>query len=547
MYTRKKGVQRLLAGLVLGAGASCGYAFQLDSGNDDVVIRWDNTVRYNYMGRVGSQDPNILASANSNDGDRNFGKGTVSNRLDLLSEADVVFKRHHGIRVTAASWYDDAYRRLDNSDPATSNHLVNGAQAVGLSNAASRYHRGPSGEILDAFVFTRLDIGSSPLDLKLGRHTVFWGEGLLSPIHSLSYGQSPLDLRKAASVPGVELKELFLPRNALSAQLQASSSLTFSAQYFLDWRPARFPEPGSYLGSADFLGEGGESLITPMGLLLRGSDIKPKKRGDWGLAARWRPDSLDGTLGVYFRNTSDIQPQILLSPLSGSYNLAYPDNIKIFGASLAKNLGSVSMGAEVNWRRNMPLLSEGAAVGPLPGMAPSMPASGSTLGARGDTVHAVLNFMGSVGRGPIYDAANWTFEMQYSRWNKVTQGQNVFMGRDAYTKIDKPTKNYVGFNLNVAPTWYQVRPGVDLSMPISYHRGLAGTSAVAGGGNKGAGNWSIGLSFDVDQTYKIDLTYADNFAPYQLDTANGGIAATAAPYGYIKDRGFLSLTFKTTF
>jgi hypothetical protein len=38
---------------------------------------------------------------------------------------------------------------------------------------------------------------------------VFWGEAMLSPVHSLSYGQSALDLGKLFSVPGTETKELF--------------------------------------------------------------------------------------------------------------------------------------------------------------------------------------------------------------------------------------------------------------------------------------------------------------------------------------------------
>jgi hypothetical protein len=40
--------------------------------------------------------------------------------------------------------------------------------------------------------------------------------------------------------------------------------------------------------------------------------------------------------------------------------------------------------------------------------------------------------------------------------------------------------------VNFTPTWFQVFPGADLSMPLSYSRGMSGNSAVGSGGNKGA-------------------------------------------------------------
>jgi hypothetical protein len=55
------------------------------------------------------------------------------------------------------------------------------------------------------------------------------------------------------------------------------------------------------------------------------------------------------------------------------------------------------------------------------------------------------------------------------------------------------TKNYVGIALAFTPTWFQSFPGVDLSLPVSYSRGLSGNSPLVFGGNQGLGNYSIGL------------------------------------------------------
>ncbi len=209
-------------------------------------------------------------------------------RLDLLSEFDFIYQDRFGFRVSGAGWYDAAYEDLDNRNLGSSNHLENGRAALGQSDETDRFFRGPSGEILDAFVFGKFDVGSVPVNVKLGRHTVFWGEAMLNPVHSTSYGQSALDLGKLFAVPGTEAKELFLPREAISMQVQATPELSFAGQYFFDWEQARIPESGSFLGFNDHLLRGGESFIfgpaavtpfNPLGVnrLVRGQDVDPDK------------------------------------------------------------------------------------------------------------------------------------------------------------------------------------------------------------------------------------------------------------------------------
>lgn len=534
--------QRLSVMLMASVVATSANAAVINVGNPDLNVRWDNTVKYNYIHRVESQDRNIINSPNHDDGNRNFDKGTASNRIDILSEFDVVYKRRFGFRVSGAGWYDDAYRRLDNDNVASSNHMSDGAPALGLGSTTKRFHKGPSGEILDAFVFGRFDLGSMPLNMRVGRHTVLWGESLLSPFHGVNYGQAPLDLRKVLSVPGTRAQELMLPRNAISAQLQATPELSLAAQYFLDWKPFRLPETGSYLGFADMMLEGGESLILGPGVrAMRGSDVTPDDRGDWGLSARWSPDWLDGTLGLYYRLTADIQPQIHIapSPTSLSYHLVYPDDIKIYGVSLAKNVGGISVGVDLSYREDMPLDSD-----PVMALA-GLPSSGNTYGAVGNTWHGVFNLLGTISRTPLFDEASWLAELQWSSWDSVSQGEDVFKGRSGYTGVDKITKDYFGLGLDFTPTWYQVFPGVDLTMPMNYSVGLSGNSPVAGAGHEDAGSYSIGIGADVHQKYEFDLKYVDFFGPYR--TTNGQITSFNSHNALLKDRGFVSFTFSTTF
>ena len=77
-------------------------AFDIDVGNPDIEMRWDNTIRYNLGVRAQKQDSAILGAVNNDDGDRNFSNGSiVANRLDVLSEFDFVWQKSYGARFSA--------------------------------------------------------------------------------------------------------------------------------------------------------------------------------------------------------------------------------------------------------------------------------------------------------------------------------------------------------------------------------------------------------------------------------------------------------------
>ena len=147
------------------------------------------------------------------------------------------------------------------------------------------------------------------------------------------------------------------------------------------------------------------------------------------------------------------------------------------------------------------------------------------------------------------------------RWLKVSSGERLFNAvgyapclstanggvrpRD-FDKWDGcATKDYVGISLAFTPTWYQVFPGVDLSAPIAYAVGVHGNSALTFGGNEGLGNYSLGLGADLYQKYRFDLKYIDYVGRYK---DNGtAVTSTNGLTTFLKDRGFVSLTFRTTF
>jgi len=426
----------------------CGTAaaFEIQTGNEDVKINWDNTIRYNLGHRIGTQDKAVIANMNLDDGDRNFKSGFVTNRLDILSEFDVSYRKSYGVRVSGAGWYDQVYKdHLDNGSVATSNHFDdNGNQAIGFSGYAKKHYAGPDGELLDAFAFGNFSIGDIPVQIKAGRHTLYFGESLLlvAALNGISYSQSPLDIAKGYAVPGVSVKELFRPLNSVSVTAQPFSTLSITGQYFLQWESHRYPEAGTYLGIYDYLLSGSEAVLDPMlGVIVRGDDITPSQTKDWGVAMRWSPVWLDGTLGFYYRYFSDRFPQahVNLEPLllgsSAGINLAYPSGIDLYGISLSKQILGISVGAEFSYRKNMPLVCDSVYIAsdflasilglPAGTYVAALPDSGDTGGTRGDTFHGVLNFLGIINKTPLFDTAQWTVEFNWQRWDKVTQGDLI--------------------------------------------------------------------------------------------------------------------------
>ena len=556
----------LVLGMAVAAalsGVNAG-AFEFNTGNPDLSIRFDNTLRYNAGARVEERDSKIGNSAVADEGTYSFDKNDiVANRFDLLSELDFVWKKNYGFRVSGAAWWDGAYDDRSRGNPNAP--LVNIPSYVGnqYSPYIKRFYQGASGELLDAFVFAGFDVGNVPVSVKAGRHSLYWGESLFlgGNLHSVAYAQNPLDLQKGFATPGTEAKELFRPLTQVSGRAQLTETLSVAAQYFLEWEEFRYPEGGTYLGPVDFAFNGPDRqfLSAALGFASRGKPYEPGQGGDWGIAARWSPEWLDGTLGFYYRNFSDKLPQTFLTvaaPGSRSvYNLIYKDDIELWGVSLAKNVAGVSVGAELSMRRNTPLNSQvlGNAAGAV--AAAGGIAEGATPGPVGDTYHGLVNVLGVIPRTGVFDSATWAAEVTWSRWDKVKSGANLFnavgyagctfAGRAGDKWDGCATKNFWGLALAFTPTWFQVFPGVDIQAPVSYARGMKGNAALVFGGNEALGNYTVGLSADVFQKYRFDLKYIDFIGRYR----DNGTAVTSQNgfTTFLVDRGHVSLTFKTTF
>ena len=91
---------------------------------------------------------------------------------------DVTYRKRFGARVSAAGWYDGAYGGQSQTNPSAPLNAIPSYINKQYSNYTDRFYHGPSGELLDAFMFGGVDLGEVPVHAKLGRHSVYWGESL---------------------------------------------------------------------------------------------------------------------------------------------------------------------------------------------------------------------------------------------------------------------------------------------------------------------------------------------------------------------------------
>jgi hypothetical protein len=287
---------------------------QFDLGDSEWRARWDNTLKYSMAYRLQGQDSAITDSPTAgglypniqSQGDNNFDRGLVSNRLDVFSEFDLS-TQNYGLRVSGAAWYDDIYNQDTDSD----------LQKDFLSE--TRKLHGRDAEILDAFVFVRGGIGeSSQGTLRLGRHSLIYGESLFYGGNGIANAQGPIDVVKLLSVPGTQFKEILRPVNQVSGQLQINPQLSVGAYYHFEWERSNLPGAGSYLSDVDAIGEGSGSLFTVFGSETRhGKDIEAKDSGQGGMQLRYKPEGTELELGFYAAQYHDKAP-------SGLYLMCRP-------------------------------------------------------------------------------------------------------------------------------------------------------------------------------------------------------------------------------
>jgi len=510
------------------------WAIGINTGNPDVQINWTTELRLGLGWRMEGIGAAIGNAPSSHQSDYFVGKGDMwKRRLDVLSEFDFIFKDDFGFRISAAGWYDNAYDR----------HTLRGNPALAgisaypdnrLSRQAQRFYNGPSGELLDAFVFGRFAAGNTSWSLKAGAHALIWGVSLVDSANSVSWAQQPSNLQKAAETPGASPKETAMPLNQLSFMGQLSDTFSVAGYYHLDWKGNRLSEGGTFLGGADFLFSRAGRIPAGADYIEQGDSVRPgsKRRGNYGMQFTWSPEWYQGSIALLYRRADDTQQGVSFAvdstqPTGLRFHQVYQRDVDLYGVFTNFRWKDYSWGAEISTRRNTALDSTGG-----PNLA------GTLDGAAGTTWHGLLNVQGALPKNPLYDTGLFIAEISHTYLGRVTRNADVYSKCISATAGGGcGTRNATGLSLLLLPTWTGVWPGVDLNGNLTLAGfGLSGNSAVPGGVAKRAYSWAAGVTADINVKYKIGLLYSD---AGDIEERLGAMGAT--------DRGRLTLTFQTSF
>ena len=332
----------------------------------------DTIISYGLTYRVEERDDTLANDVNGNDGELNYDRGIVSNVSKFTSDLD--------IRTDTFSAFVRATGFLDFENQSGER------ERTPLSDAAKE-RVGSDVEVLDAYVTAGFDASDMPVDVRLGRHVLNWGESTFIPngINAVN----PFDVSKLRR-PGSELREALLPVGAASVAVAPTDTLSMEAFYQFDWDETRIDPVGSYFSSTDYAGPGAEKavLIDIMDRLqpdpqlrdrgfgfgpltaainadlaaytvpnpqtgqpipwpqrpqaefdedfasvLRGADRTPDESGQWGMAVRYLSEELNDTeFGLYVINYHSRLPTV--GAFQGDRK-AVDDGLAAFGAVLA--------------------------------------------------------------------------------------------------------------------------------------------------------------------------------------------------------------------
>ena len=535
---------------VLALLASSTGAAEIDVGNSDVQLRWDNTVKYSLAGRLRAADPALLSSPNNDDGDRNFGKGLISNRLDLLSELDLTYQKQFGARLSAAGYYDSVYSTT-NDNPGFPGGAFPNQTSVGYNEFtdATRKVHGRNLEVLDAFVFGKFAVGDGSATVRAGRHSLLWGESLFFGANAIAGGQQPVDVVKLLSVPSTQFKEAIRPVPQISGQVQVSANISVGAYLQTSWAASRVPAVGSYFSNVDIAVEGGENLLLAPGVppAPRQPDAKPKSSGQGGLQLRIRGDETDyGIYAIRFHSkTPQVVPLIGITPGGPApigYYQAYQQGITAFGASASRTFGNFNVAIEGSVRHNQDLASTQGV--DLSSFTPAAPTNNTDNPgyAVGNTAHINLSTLATLDSTPLWREASLLAEIAWSRVLKVTKNDAA--------KDPNATRDGVAVRFVLEPTYRSVLPGVDLGVPIGVGWAPKGSRPLAMNPNtwipEGGGDVSIGLNGSFRDAWRFTLAYTHYYGEAKAFndlTANNAFTWKQT----LKDRDFIAASVRYSF
>ncbi|MNZ12982.1 hypothetical protein D3C78_298660 [compost metagenome] len=326
-------------------------AVEFSFANDEISGSIDTTVSYGQLWRVQGRDK-TNDDINTNDGNRNFDTGLVSEVYKITSDLEATYK-NYGMFVRGTAFYDTQIMDkrndyLDNNDPAQPSQNFPKDDSFTYE---TRHKAGRDAQILDAYLYGNWDVADMPVTGRIGKQVFNWGEGIF--YRGGVNTTNPVDAAKFR-LPGSELKEVLVPVEALSFNLGLTENLSMETFYQWNWKESAIDPVGTYYSETDLFADGGNTAYTTVDALANplfqtlypqlaaahvgglqgtsfldangvfkvasvGKDINAKNDGQFGVAFRYIAEELNSTeFGFYFVNYHAKEPTIY-ADLNQSY------------------------------------------------------------------------------------------------------------------------------------------------------------------------------------------------------------------------------------
>ncbi|MEH6345642.1 MAG: DUF1302 domain-containing protein [Bermanella sp.] len=556
----RKKILALAIPLVMAAQAQ---SFEFYTGG--IEGSFDSEISMGSSWRVEAQDDQFLANGNEEDGNANFSEGSAFSQVFKGSHDLQLSYKNFGGFVRGKYWYDSALadNNVDRGHTPTATigndlsvtHAGGGRLDDSEFNDLSKFS---GAEILDAFVYGEFNVLGMPLDVRLGKQVVSWGEStfILGGINAVN----PVDVN-GFTRPGAEIKEILLPVNMAYANIGLSESVSLEAFYQLEYQESVLPGCGTYFSPNDYISDGCNVVTLEVpgvsASLKRSEDEKPSDDGQFGLSMRYVAEELGDTeFGLYYMNIHsrtptgngrkfDAQevgtlmaagvPQGAAVISSTSYFVAYPEDLQIMGLSFATTLGSVAFSGELSYHKDTPIqinagqLITATLFGSTQGLAPIgkdstiLDAEVNAIGPGGEVVgyrefdvsqaqFTAIKFIdrflgadrftliGEVGYTFIHDFAEGDNQIRYQRDGFFDQPENSNEGF--------VTESAWGYRTLIIGEYSDVFSGINLKPSLAWNHDVEGSSPTNTSGF-GEGKQSVDISLDADylSTYKASISY----------------------------------------
>jgi Protein of unknown function (DUF1302) len=368
--------------------------------NDDILLQVNSQLSVGASWRLKDADSNFIAAVNggtgatgtTDDGNLNFEKNDTFSKIIKGVHDIQLSKDNYGAFVRFKYWYDKELK--DESRPH--GHSNNGYQPGKALNddGFADFTKFSGIELLDAYLYANLDFNDIPVDVRLGRQVISWGESTF--IQGGLNSTNPFDV-SAFRRPGVELKEGLLPVGMLYASAGLTEAFTVEAFYQYEWEKTQIDGCGTLFSAADFAASGCNAVTIAVDdqtayaggfYAQRQADIEPDDGGQYGVAFRYYSEALNDTdFGLYFLNihsrvplingvrtqvplaTGTNQPVFVpraldptggaLSALNPAYNIEFPEDLKYYGASFATNISGIALSGEISYKPDTPMQING--------------------------------------------------------------------------------------------------------------------------------------------------------------------------------------------